>query len=474
MSHFYPVEMERLQVYFSIPLNEIHIKKLLSTFTFPRGSWYRIVSIEVLIDETSQAIVSANDVACIHLCNRFQKGLRLIIAGQVVIVRAQKYVVLPSSMYKVVKSTKANYINQGPFACMQRVARALGRVRHLHASRARWGAAMEDEYGVMEASKQVFNLPHYTLESGITLENVDVNYKTFGELNAAKDNVMVVCHALTGNAALDSWWSGLLGDGKPFDTSKYLVVCANILGSCYGTTGPTSINPKTNKRYGADFPLTTVRDTIAAVVGGSLGGMQTLEWGFLGQGIVQRLAVIACGARHTAWQIGISEVQRQAIYRDPRYANGHYDPANPPRDGLAIARQMAMLTYRTHAVYDERYGRNTQDDGRFSVQSYLDYQGDKFLTRFDANSYVAVTKSMDTHDVGRNRGGIETALRQLGSIPVSVVGIDSDLLYPPSEQQQLHELIPNSKFLLINSPHGHDGFLLEQDAVGHAVNTLLA
>ncbi|ETV75810.1 homoserine O-acetyltransferase, variant [Aphanomyces astaci] len=191
--------------------------------------------------------------------------------------------------------------------------------------------AIEDDYGIMEACKQVFRVPSFTLESGVTLDDVHVNYKTFGVLNAAKDNVLFVCHALTGNAALDTWWGGLLGDGKPFDTSKYLVVCANILGSCYGTTGPTSINPHTGKRYGGSFPDVTVRDTVrlhirlvvdeigasevACVVGGSLGGMQTLEWGFLGQGLVQKIAVIACGAQHSGWQIGISEVQRQAIYR---------------------------------------------------------------------------------------------------------------------------------------------------------------
>ncbi|OQR94858.1 homoserine O-acetyltransferase [Achlya hypogyna] len=370
---------------------------------------------------------------------------------------------------------------------LRRVPLAL---RRFHASRCVADAVIEDEYGVMEASKQVFSVAQHALESGVVLRDVVVNYKTFGELNAAKDNVLVVCHALTGNAALDTWWGGLLGDGKPFDTSKYLVVCANILGSCYGTTGPTSINTATNARYGASFPLTTIRDSvalhlrlvteelgankIAAVVGGSLGGMQALEWGFLGRGLVQRLGVIACGARHSAWQIGISEVQRQAIYRDPAYCGGHYDPAHPPRDGLAIARQMAMLTYRTHAVYDERYGREQQADGRFVVQSYLDYQGDKFLSRFDANAYVAVTRTMDTHDVGRGRGGLEPALRQLGEIPVAVVGIDSDVLYPLSEQKQLHSLIPGSKLHVIQSPHGHDGFLLEQDAVAATVRGLLA
>ncbi|KAF0699654.1 Aste57867_9799 [Aphanomyces stellatus] len=351
--------------------------------------------------------------------------------------------------------------------------------------------AIEDEYGVMEASKQVFHVPAFTLESGELLEAVDVNYKTFGTLNAARDNVMFVCHALTGNAALDSWWGGLLGDDKPFDTSKYLVVCANVLGSCYGTTGPTSMNPKTGRRYGASFPDVTIRDTvrlhlrlvveeigatqIACVVGGSLGGMQALEWGFLGRDIVQKIAVIACGAQHTGWQIGISEVQRQAIYRDPLYKNGDYDVAAPPHSGLALARQIAMLSYRTHQVYADKFGRNRQPGHAdvFTVQSYLDYQGQKFLSRFDANSYVAITKAMDTHDIGRDRGGRSQACKQV-TMPVLVVGIDSDVIYPLSEQEELHALFPQSTLRVIHSPHGHDGFLLEQDAVGSALREFLA
>ncbi|ETW06930.1 homoserine O-acetyltransferase [Aphanomyces invadans] len=351
--------------------------------------------------------------------------------------------------------------------------------------------AIEDDYGVMEACKQVFHVPSFELESGVSLEAVDVNYKTFGTLNDAKDNVLFVCHALTGNAALDSWWGGLLGDGKPFDTSKYLVVCANVLGSCYGTTGPTSINPRTGKQYGQSFPAVTIRDTVrlhirlvveeigasqvACVVGGSLGGMQTLEWGFLGQALVQKIAVIACGAQHSGWQIAISEVQRQAIYRDPNYNNGDYDSASPPHSGLALARQIAMITYRTHGVYNDKFGRNALDDdpSTFTVQSYLDYQGRKFLSRFDANAYIAIMNMMDTHDIGRGRGGVEAACQLLHALPVLIVGIDSDVIYPITEQAQLHAYLPHSTFRVIQSPHGHDGFLLEQDAVGQAVRSFL-
>ncbi|RHY10447.1 hypothetical protein DYB36_012479 [Aphanomyces astaci] len=283
--------------------------------------------------------------------------------------------------------------------------------------------AIEDDYGIMEACKQVFRVPSFTLESGVTLDDVHVNYKTFGVLNAAKDNVLFVCHALTGNAALDTWWGGLLGDGKPFDTSKYLVVCANILGSCYGTTGPTSINPRTGKRYGGSFPDVTVRDTVRLHI---------------------RLVVD---------EIGASEVCLL---------------------GLALARQIAMISYRTHDVYTDKFGRHTQVDddaaGVFTVQSYLDYQGRKFLTRFDANAYIAITKMMDTHDIGR---GVEAACRQLEALPILIAGIESDLVYPLSEQAQLHAYLPHSVFHSIQSPHGHDGFLLEQDIVGKALTAFL-
>ncbi|RHY04714.1 hypothetical protein DYB28_001207 [Aphanomyces astaci] len=306
--------------------------------------------------------------------------------------------------------------------------------------------AIEDDYGIMEACKQVFRVPSFTLESGVTLDDVHVNYKTFGVLNAAKDNVLFVCHALTGNAALDTWWGGLLGDGKPFDTSKYLVVCANILGSCYGTTGPTSINPRTGKRYGGSFPDVTVRDTVRLHI---------------------RLVVD---------EIGASEVCLL---------------------GLALARQIAMISYRTHDVYTDKFGRHTQVDddaaGVFTVQSYLDYQGRKFLTRFDANAYIAITKMMDTHDIGRGRGGscllrmtwqpapltvflcvgVEAACRQLEALPILIAGIESDLVYPLSEQAQLHAYLPHSVFHSIQSPHGHDGFLLEQDIVGKALTAFL-
>lgn len=361
---------------------------------------------------------------------------------------------------------------------------------------------LKDEYGNMDASGQTYVVPHFTTESGVAMRDVEVRYNTFGHLNEAKDNVLVVCHALTGNARLDTWWSSILGPGKAFDTDKYLVVCANILGSCYGTTGPTSLDPATGRPYGVRFPQVTIRDTVAlhirmlkealgarsvaCVVGGSLGGMQALEWVFLGnsnkihssnnneneENFVRSAVVIACGARHTAWQIGISETQRQAIYADPLWRGGEFDHTRPPLQGLAVARQIAMFSYRTPHGFENKFGRAQAEDGRFEVRRYLEYQGQKFLSRFDALTYVRLTEKMDSHDVGRGRGGMEVALKGL-RVPVLVLGIDSDVLYPLHEQEEMARLIPKGELRVVRSREGHDGFLLEQEQVGGAMKEFL-
>jgi len=341
---------------------------------------------------------------------------------------------------------------------------------------------MRDEYGDMDSSGETYTfLGDFPLESGGALRDAEVRYRTWGTMNAAKNNILVVCHALTGNASLDTWWGGLLGPGKAFDTNKYLVVCANVLGSCYGTTGPTSVNPLTGEKYGSDFPKVTIRDTVRlhmsmlreglgvkgvhCAVGGSLGGMQVLEWLLCGApDFVHSGFAIGCGAQHTAWQIAISETQRQAILSTPE------DPAR----GLAVARMIAMVSYRTQMAYDRKFGRDKQDGkgDKWKVQSYLEYQGAKFLSRFDPESFVALTKLMDTHDVGRGRGGIKAALESIAQ-PTMILGITSDVLYPLAEQQELAECIPNAQFGRIESSEGHDGFLLEEDQVSEAAVTFL-
>jgi homoserine O-acetyltransferase len=301
--------------------------------------------------------------------------------------------------------------------------------------------------------------------------------------------LVIVCHALTGNSRLDQWWESMLGPGRPFDTSKYLVVCANVLGSCYGSTGPQSINPDTGKPYGNSFPDVSIRDTVRlhmmmaredigahrvhSVIGGSMGGMQALEWALLGGDYVQSAVSIGCGAAHTAWQIGMSETQRQAIYADPKWNNGEVDMNDPPNSGLSVARQIAMLSYRTAKGYHGKFGRDVDaKSGLFQAKKYLEYQGRKFVDRFDPVSYVKITEQMDRHDVGHGRGGVAAAL---GSIKCRymVMGIDSDLLYPLHEQEELYEGIPNSEYHVIRSPDGHDGFLLEQDQVGSNIASFL-
>ena len=341
--------------------------------------------------------------------------------------------------------------------------------------------------------------PSFTTESGVTLQQVAVSYQTYGQLNAAKDNVLVVCHALTGHAALHDWWGSLLGPGLAFDTSRYFVVCANLLGSCYGTAGPTEVNPATGQLWGADFPVVTVRDSVqlhqrllfeglgvskvASAIGGSLGGMQALEWGFSGTDRVQSLVALACNAKHSAWQVAINHVQRQAIFADPNWLDGRYTAAAPPSSGLSIARQFAMISYRTQQVYQTKFGRSVtaapsphhaqQRSPPFEVERYLLYQGAKLLTRFDANSYVRLTQVLDSHDVGRGRGDERMALAQLQQ-PTLVMGVDSDVLYPMHEQEELASMIRGSTFVRIRSLEGHDGFLLEQQQIGEQIRTFLA
>jgi len=317
------------------------------------------------------------------------------------------------------------------------------------------------------------------LESGATLPEVTVAYRTWGRLNAAGDNVVLVCHALTGSADVEAWWGALVGDGRALDPSRDFIVCANALGSCYGTTGPTSPRPDTGGWWGADFPAITIRDMVQVqkalldtigvthlqlVVGGSMGGMQALEWALVHPSFVSAIAPIAISARHSAWCIGWSEAQRSAIAADPRWRAGRYAPDAPPEAGLAAARMIAMCTYRSAASFGERFDRAAGDDGAFAVEAYLARHGRSLVARFDANTYVALTRAMDTHDVGRGRGGWQRALARI-QVPALVVSIDTDVLYPVAEQQALTAHLPGARLATVASPHGHDGFLIEDRAV---------
>ncbi|GLB36819.1 putative alpha/beta hydrolase fold [Lyophyllum shimeji] len=410
-------------------------------------------------------------------------------------------------------------------------------------------------------------VPSFTLECGTELINAPVAYKTWGKLNAERNNVMVICHALTGSADVQDWWGPMMGRGKAFDPSRYFIFCANVLGSPYGSASPLTVNPLTGKPYGPAFPPTTIRDdvrihklvldhlgiaSVAVVIGGSMGGMHTLEWPLCTPpGYVRHIVPLATSARHSAWCIAWGEAQRQCIYSDPAFHDGYYE--TQPKAGLAAARMSAMLTYRSRDSFEARFGRRRQPPPKaaaghekdatattrlltpppsppnpankaldiggtqtaltritqpppqpnskpepeakpiFSAQSYLRYQGQKFIARFDANCFIHITHKMDTHDVARDRAGPSpspslspsppsasasaqshpdssdttstpaTLAHILSTLPprALVIGVASDGLFAPSEQAELAAHIPEAELVLLDSQDGHDGFLLE-------------
>jgi homoserine O-acetyltransferase len=334
-------------------------------------------------------------------------------------------------------------------------------------------------------SLQTRILPSFVLEDGSVLIDVPVAYQTWGELNAARDNVIVVCHSLTSDTAVDIWWPDVIGPGRALDTSRYFVICANAMASPYGTVSPLSADPRTGRAYGPDFPVPTLRDTVALhkrlldelgitrvafPIGGSMGGMQVLEWAFYGD-YVRGLVPIGVGGRHSAWCIAWSEAQREAIRNDPAWQSGRYPPSAGPAAGLAVARMMAMISYRSFHSFSERFGRSRESEAgsdRFSMQSYLHHQGGKLVERFDANCYLRLTESMDTHDVARGRGEYHEVLAGIAQ-PALVVGIDSDLLYPLAEQQELAEHMPAAELAVLSAPHGHDSFLIEFEFINAVV-----
>ena len=335
------------------------------------------------------------------------------------------------------------------------------------------------------------NIGDLLLEDGETLEDVTIAYQSWGVLNAHKDNAILVNHAMTGWSDVPGWWPSMVGPGLPFDTDKYFVVCPNVIGGCQGSTGPSSIAPD-GKRYGSRFPSVTIRDMVAAevaftdalginkyrlAVGPSLGGMRALEWAVQLPNRVGAICTIGSSAVATGDQIGTSSIQIRAIKSDPNYYGGdYYDKVLGPIEGMGIARRIAHLTYRTEAEMDVRFGRELQGDdtGRFAVESYLDHQADKLAARFDANTYVALTEAMNSHDIGRDRGGVAAALAGI-QIPVVAVSIDTDRLFPVRLQAEIAELAPFAAPLVtISSPFGHDGFLVEVESVGNVIREALA
>lgn len=339
----------------------------------------------------------------------------------------------------------------------------------------------------------------FALEGGGSLDEVRVAYETWGELDRSASNAVLVCHALTGDshAAGDSgpshptggWWSDLIGPGRALDTDRYHVVCSNVLGGCQGTTGPADLDPSAGRRYGPRFPTVTVRDMVRvqarladrlgigrwlAVVGGSMGGMQVLEWAVMYPGRVRSILPLASAAAASPLQIAWSAIGRLAVVNDPGWNGGdYYDRPAGPAMGLAIARQLAQVTYRSGEVFDQRFGRDLFDPvnelapwGRFQIESYLDHHGRKLVRRFDANTYLVLNRAMDLHDLGRGRGGAEAALARIG-VPVLTASITSDRLYPPAQQEQIRRGVNaaggDCRLVMIDSPQGHDGFLLETE-----------
>lgn len=328
-------------------------------------------------------------------------------------------------------------------------------------------------------------IPTIEFESGAVLNDVPVGYERWGSLNESGDNVIVVGHSLTGNPDARSWWPGCIGPGKALDTDQYFVVCANVIGSPYGTVSPISTNPETGSAYLDTFPQATVRDTVrlhkklldhlgvqkvAFVIGGSMGGMQALEWAYYGTDYVRGIVPIAVGGRHSPWCIAWSEAQRQAIYADPNWEGGTYDPHAPPQNGLAAARMMAMVSYRSLGSFESRFGRTQNSDGAFSMETWLQYHGDKIVNRFDPACYVYLTRLMDTHDVARGRDEYQSTLKAIQQ-PTLAVGIRSDVLYLLEEVEELYRYIPHAELAVMEGLHGHDTFLIDQDELNDLVLT---
>ncbi|KAJ7615794.1 Alpha/Beta hydrolase protein [Mycena rosella] len=405
---------------------------------------------------------------------------------------------------------------------------------------------------LVHLNQSIFVVPSFTLECGRELRDVPVAYKTWGTLNSARDNVMIICHAFTGSADVEDWWGPLMGLGKAFDPSRFFIFCANVLGSPYGSASPVTTNPDTGKPYGPEFlrrrsgtmfglysalsrrpaegsTFSSARihkrvldhlgvESVAVAIGGSMGGMAVLEWPLCTpDGYIRHVIPMATSARHSAWCISWGEAQRQSIYSDPGYEEGFY--ITQPASGLSAARMSALLTYRSRDSFESRFGRKSQahaiaatptppvspppsaehaltahNDGHrnagirsstqslaprpplFSAQSYLRYQGTKFTARFDANCYIHITRKMDTHDVARGRvtpavDDIVALARVLSTLPprALVISVATDGLFTPTEQRELAAHIPGAELVVIESPDGHDGFLLEFAQINRCV-----
>ena len=338
--------------------------------------------------------------------------------------------------------------------------------------------------------RRFLNIGDLPLESGEVLPDVTIAYQSWGELNSDRSNAVLINHALTGWSDVPAWWPEMVGPGLPIDTHQYFVICPNVIGGCQGSTGPSSLAPD-GKRWGSRFPYLTVRDMVSAevaftnklgisryviAVGPSLGGMRSLEWAIQFPDRVGAICSIGSSAVATGDQIGTWTTEIHAIKADPYFHGGdYYDKERGPVEGMGIARKIAHLSYRTEYEMDTRFGRDLQGDetGRYAVTSYLDHQALKLQRRFDANTYIALESAMISHDIGRDRCGVNEALSS-ARVPIVVASIDTDRLFPPRLQQEIVELAPSALPLQrISSPFGHDGFLIEVETVGSIIRKTL-
>lgn len=327
----------------------------------------------------------------------------------------------------------------------------------------------------------VHNFHHkqpFTLESGAVLPELHVAYHTYGTLNSTGSNVVWICHALTANADVMDWWKGLIGPGQAIDPEKDFIVCANILGSCYGSSGPLSHNPVTGKPYFHSFPKITIRDMVNAhvllrkhlgvqqvklLLGGSMGGYQALEWALLEPAIISRLGLLCTGAAESAWSIAIHTAQRLAIEADNTWQEDSYAAG---AKGLKAARAIGMLTYRNYQTFVRTQSDpDNEKTDHFRASSYIEYQGDKLVKRFNAQSYWLLSKAMDSHNISRGRNTDLAGALALITQPSLIVGITSDILCPPEEQLFLSQHIPQATYHEIDSTYGHDGFLIEFEKI---------
>lgn len=336
----------------------------------------------------------------------------------------------------------------------------------------------------MQRHIHLHNQPVIT-ESGFKFESIEITYHTLGTLDPAKNNVVWICHAFTANSDPSEWWEGMVGENKLFNPEDYFIVCVNMLGSCYGTTGPLSINPQTQQPYYGDFPVITIRDMVHTLqiikdalnikkirfaVGFSMGGQQLLEWMYESPELFDDVLLGATNAFHSPWGIAFNESQRLAIEVDPTFGDRN---ERAGLKGMGAARGIGVISYRNYRAYDKTQREiNDEKFDHFKASSYQKYQGEKLMKRFNAYSYWILSKAMDSHNIARNREKMECVLNKITS-KTHLVGIESDYLFPLREQQFLNDHLPNSDLTIIDSDYGHDGFLIEFEQLSSIIKLIL-